>query len=54
VHVITDIRGKAALFKSVSRSSDLTRSEFHYLDRNITVSEAVDLLLHGPDASVSH
>jgi hypothetical protein len=54
VHVVTDIRGKAALFKSVSRSSDLTRSEFHYLDRNITVPEAVELLLHGPDAPASH
>jgi hypothetical protein len=54
VHVVTDIRGKAALFKSVSRSSDLTRSEFHYLEGNITVPEAVDLLLQGPEASVSH
>jgi hypothetical protein len=54
VHVVTDIRGKAALFKNVSRSGDLTRSEFHYLDRNISVPEAVELLLHESDASVSH
>ena len=53
VHVVTDIRGKAALFKSVSRSSDLTRSDFHYLSSNITVPEAVDLLLQNPKASVS-
>jgi hypothetical protein len=54
VHVVTDIRGKAALFKSVSRSGDLTRSEFHYLDHNITVPEAVDMLLHSQVASLSH
>jgi len=45
VHVSTDIRGKAALFKSVSRSSDLTRSEFHYMDRDLSVPEAVEMLL---------
>ncbi len=47
VHVVTDIHGKAALFKSVSRNSELTRANFHYLDRDITVSEAVSLLLDG-------
>ena len=46
VHVLTDIRGKAALFKTVSRNSDLTRSEFHYLDPNITAVQAVALLEH--------
>jgi hypothetical protein len=44
VHVATDIRGKAALFKSVSRNSDLTRSEFHYLDPDITLAQAVALV----------
>jgi len=44
VHVMTDIRGKAALFKSVSRSSDLTRSDFHYLDPDITLAQAVALV----------
>jgi hypothetical protein len=53
-HVVTEIRGKAALFKNVSRNSDLTRSDFHYLDRNITVPEAIDRLLHDQTASVSH
>lgn len=46
VHILTDIRGKAALFKTVSRNSDLTRSEFHYLDPNITAVQAVALLEH--------
>jgi len=41
---MTDIRGKAALFKSVSRSSDLTRSDFHYLDPDITLAQAVALV----------
>jgi len=29
VHVLTDLRGRAILFKSVSRSSEISRSEFH-------------------------
>jgi len=44
VRVVVDIRGKAALFKSVGRSSDTARSEFHYLDPNITVAQAVELV----------
>jgi hypothetical protein len=44
VRVVTDIRGKAALFKSVSRSSDITRSDFHYLDPDTTIAQAVALL----------
>jgi len=50
VHVVTNIHGKAALFKSVSRSSDLKRSDFRYLDHDVTVPEAVALLLGGPAA----
>jgi hypothetical protein len=53
VHITTDIRGKAALFKNVSRSGDLTRSDFHYLDHNPTVPEAVTLLLRAPDSPVT-
>jgi hypothetical protein len=53
VHVITDIRGKAALFKTVSRNGDLTRSDFHYLDHSVTVPEAVTLLLHSPEQAAS-
>jgi hypothetical protein len=44
VHVETDVRGKAALFKSVARKSYVTRSEFVYLDPKITVPEAVALV----------
>jgi hypothetical protein len=44
VHIVTDIRGKAALFKSVSKNSDITRSDFHYLDASITLPQAVALL----------
>jgi hypothetical protein len=44
VHIVTDIGGKAALFKSVSRNSDIARSEFHYLDPGTTVAQAVALL----------
>jgi hypothetical protein len=43
-HVVTDIRGKAVLFKSVAKDSDLTRSDFHYLDPNITLTQAVALV----------
>lgn len=44
VHVLTDIRGKAALFKTVARNSEVSRSEFVYLDPSITVEQAVALL----------
>jgi hypothetical protein len=44
VHVVTDVRGHAALFKTVARQSDLTRSEFQYLTTNVTTPQAVALL----------
>ncbi len=44
VHVETEIEGKAALFKSVSRNTDITRSEFKYLQPGITIAEAVALV----------
>jgi hypothetical protein len=44
VHVVTDIQGKAALFKSVSRNADITRSEFKYLQPGISVADAVALV----------
>jgi len=47
VHVLTDIRGKAALFKTVARNSEVSRSEFVYLDPGITVEQAVALLEKG-------
>ena len=44
VHVLTDIRGKAALFKTVAKNSDVTRSDFHYLPGNTSPVEAVALV----------
>lgn len=44
VHVLTDIRGKAALFKTVARNSDVTRSDFHYLPGTTSRVEAVALV----------
>jgi hypothetical protein len=46
VHVVTDIRGKAALFKSVAKKSDISRSEFHYLDAGTSIPQAVALVEH--------
>ena len=45
VRVVTDVRGKAALFKSVAKNSEVSRSEFVYLDPNITLAQAVELVL---------
>jgi hypothetical protein len=44
VHVLTDIRGKAALFKSVSKDSEISRSEFVYLQPGVGLDQAVTLL----------
>ena len=44
LHVVTDIQGKAALFKSVGRNAEVTRSEFHYLQPGMTVAQAVALV----------
>lgn len=41
--VKTDIKGRAVLFKSVSKSEDVTRSEFRYLQPGITLAQAVAL-----------
>jgi hypothetical protein len=43
LHVATDIKGKAVLFKSVSKDAEITRSEFHYLQPGMTVAQAVTL-----------
>ena len=48
VHVITDIGGRAALFKSIAKNSDITRSDFHYFDHDLTVAEAAAILLQQP------
>jgi hypothetical protein len=44
VHVVTDVRGKAILFKSVAKNSEITRSEFKYLDAGVTIPQAVALV----------
>ena len=44
VHVVSDIQGKAALFKALSRNTDVTRSEFRYISPSTTVAQAVALL----------
>lgn len=43
VHVATDFKGKAILFKTIARSTNFTRSEFQRLDPNMTLAQAVDL-----------
>jgi hypothetical protein len=43
LHVVTNIQGKAVLFKSVGKDSEVTRSEFHYLQQGMTVAQAVSL-----------
>ena len=43
LHVLTQINGKAALFKSVGKDSDVVRSEFRYLEPGMTVAQAVAL-----------
>jgi hypothetical protein len=48
VHVATDVRGKAVLFKAVSRDSEITRSEFRYLKPGITIAQAVTLVESTP------
>ena len=42
--VKTDIKGKAVLFKSVSKNQEVTRSEFKYLQPGITLAQAVALV----------
>jgi hypothetical protein len=43
LHVLTNIQGKAVLFKSVGKDTEVTRSEFHYLQPGMTVAQAVAL-----------
>ena len=43
LHVLTAITGKAALFKSVGKDSEVTRSDFHYLHPGISIAQAVVL-----------
>ena len=41
--VKTDIKGKAVLFKAVSKNKEVKRSEFRYLQPGMTVAQAVAL-----------
>jgi hypothetical protein len=43
VHVVSDIRGKAALFKTIAKNQDVTRSRFHRLDLPLTLGQAIAL-----------
>lgn len=43
LHVLTAVNGKAVLFKSVGKDTEVTRSEFHYLQPGMTVAQAVAL-----------
>ena len=43
LHVLTAINGKAVLFKSVGKDTEVTRSEFRYLEPGMTVAQAVAL-----------
>jgi hypothetical protein len=43
LHVLTAINGKAVLFKSVGKDTEVTRSEFRYLQPGMTVAQAVAL-----------
>jgi hypothetical protein len=48
LHVATEVRAKAVMFKTVDLNLDLTRSEFQPLDHELTVPEAAALLLRSP------
>ena len=44
VRGVSDIRGKAALFKSIGRNEDVARTEFKRVDNNLSVAQAVTLV----------
>jgi hypothetical protein len=48
VRVISDVRGKAALFKSIAKNQDVTRSQFHRIDAPLTIPQAVALAEQPP------
>ena len=48
MHVATEVRAKAVMFKTVDLNLDLYRSEFQPLDHELTVPEAAALLLRSP------
>jgi hypothetical protein len=52
VRVVSDIRGRAVFFKNFSRNTDLTRSDFHYLEPGTTLAQAIALIEQLPVAWV--
>jgi hypothetical protein len=46
IRVISDIRGKAVLFKTISKNEDVARTEFKRVPNNLTVAQAVEMLEH--------
>jgi hypothetical protein len=44
IRAISDIRGKAALLKSLDRNQDVVRSEFKRVENNLTVAQAVAMV----------
>ncbi len=44
IHVVSDIRGKAALLKSISKNQDVVRSDLKRVDNNLSVAQAVALV----------
>lgn len=46
VRVISDIRGKAVLFKTIGKNEDVARTEFKRVPNNLTVAQAVEMLEH--------
>ena len=48
VKVISDVRGKAALFKSIAKNQDVARTQFHRLDQPLSLQQAVALAEEPP------
>jgi hypothetical protein len=46
VRVVSDIRAKAALFKTIARNTDVSRTDFARVDNNLTVAQAAALVQH--------
>jgi hypothetical protein len=53
MHVATVVHAKAMVFKSVDLNLDLHRSAFQSLDRDLSVPEAAELLLHAPPTTLT-
>ena len=45
IRVISDIHGKAVLFKSITKNQDVARTGFKRVDNNLTVAQAVAIAL---------